>query len=83
MDVHIGGQIITLEPFETAFKRVADLVAVLRGQGHPIARLDLGGGLGVPYRTDNVPPPDPAAYGAMATRLTKDLGVQLILEPDG
>jgi diaminopimelate decarboxylase len=81
VDVHIGSQIVTLDPFEAAFTRVAELVGVLRGQGHPISRVDLGGGLGVPYRTDNVPPPDPAAYGAMATRLTKGLGVRLILEP--
>jgi diaminopimelate decarboxylase len=81
VDVHIGSQIVTLDPFEAAFKRVVELVGVLRADGHPISRLDLGGGLGVPYRTDNVPPPDPAAYGAMATQLTKDLGVQLILEP--
>ena len=54
---------------------------MLRADGHAIARLDLGGGLGVPYRTDNAPPPDPAAYGAMAARLTKGLNAQLILEP--
>jgi diaminopimelate decarboxylase len=81
VDVHIGSQIVTLDPFEAAFRRVVELVRVLRADGRPISRLDLGGGLGVPYRTDNAPPPDPAAYGAMATRLTKDLGVRLILEP--
>ncbi len=81
IDVHIGSQIVDLEPFETAFKKVAELTATLRADGHAIARLDLGGGLGVPYAVDNTPPPDPSAYGAMATRITKDLGVQLILEP--
>ncbi|MEI9885340.1 MAG: diaminopimelate decarboxylase [Rhizomicrobium sp.] len=81
IDVHIGSQIVDLEPFETAFRKVAELTALLRGDGHAIARLDLGGGLGVPYIVDNTPPPDPSAYGAMATRITKDLGVQLILEP--
>jgi diaminopimelate decarboxylase len=81
IDVHIGSQIVDLEPFELAFKKVAELAVTLRAEGHPIARLDLGGGLGVPYVVNNEPPPDPSAYGAMATRITKDLGVQLILEP--
>ena len=81
IDVHIGSQIVDLEPFETAFKKVAELTGILRADGHKISRLDLGGGLGVPYVTDNVPPPDPSAYGALATRITKDTGCQLILEP--
>ena len=81
IDVHIGSQIVDLEPFETAFKKVVELAGVLRADGHAISRLDLGGGLGVPYITNNEPPPDPDAYGAMATRVTKGLGVQLILEP--
>jgi diaminopimelate decarboxylase len=81
IDMHIGSQIVELEPFERAFRKLAELAMLLRADGHEIARLDLGGGLGVPYVTDNVPPPDPGAYGAMATRITKDLGCQLILEP--
>jgi diaminopimelate decarboxylase len=81
IDVHIGSQIVDLEPFETAFRKVVELAHVLRADGHAISRLDLGGGLGVPYITNNEPPPDPHAYGAMVTRITKDLGVQLILEP--
>jgi diaminopimelate decarboxylase len=81
IDMHIGSQIVELEPFERAFRKLAELARLLRADGHEIARLDLGGGLGVPYVTDNVPPPDPGAYGAMATRITKDLGCQLILEP--
>ncbi|HXC57071.1 MAG TPA: diaminopimelate decarboxylase [Rhizomicrobium sp.] len=81
IDVHIGSQIVALEPFETAFRKVAELAVQLRADGHAIARLDLGGGLGVPYITDNEPPPDPSAYGAMATRVTRDLGCRLILEP--
>jgi diaminopimelate decarboxylase len=81
VDVHIGSQITELEPFETAFKRVGELIATLRADGHTITRLDLGGGLGVPYEHDNNPPPDPAAYGAMATRVTRDLGCRLSFEP--
>jgi diaminopimelate decarboxylase len=81
VDVHIGSQITDLAPFEAAFKRVVELVATLRGQGHAISRIDLGGGLGVPYRNDNLPPPDPAAYGALAARITKDSGARLIMEP--
>jgi diaminopimelate decarboxylase len=81
VDVHIGSQITDLEPFEAAFRRVGELVQTLRADGHSITRLDLGGGLGVPYIEDNQPPPDPAAYGAMVTRVTQDLNCKLIFEP--
>jgi diaminopimelate decarboxylase len=81
IDVHIGSQITDLGPFEAAFLRIVALAKVLRADGHDIARLDLGGGLGVPYRTDNTPPPDPGAYGAMAERVTRGLGARLIFEP--
>jgi diaminopimelate decarboxylase len=81
VDVHIGSQITELEPFEEAFERVVQLIENLRADGHVIASADLGGGLGVPYRRDNVPPPDPDAYAAIVSRLFKDLSVSLILEP--
>jgi diaminopimelate decarboxylase len=81
IDVHIGSQITDLEPFEAAFRRVAELAVTLRGDGHVIDRLDLGGGLGVPYIEDNQPPPDPAAYGAMVTRVTQGLNCRLMFEP--
>ena len=81
IDVHIGSQITELEPFETAFTLIAELVTSLRADGHNIARLDLGGGLGVPYENSNMPPPDPTAYGAMVARVTKDLGCTLSFEP--
>src|ERR1700744_605251 len=81
IDVHIGSQITDLEPFEAAFRRVAELATTLRSDGHAISRLDLGGGLGVPYIEDNQPPPDPAAYGAMVTRATAGLNCRLMFEP--
>lgn len=81
VDVHIGSQITELGPFEEAFTRVAELVKQLRADGHLISRIDLGGGLGVPYRLSNEPPPDPARYGALASRIAKNLKVNLILEP--
>ncbi len=81
VDVHIGSQITELSPFETAFARVVEMVGVLRADGHAISRIDLGGGLGVPYRHNNEPPPDPAAYGAMVAKVTRDVGAQLIFEP--
>ena len=81
VDVHIGSQITDLEPFEAAFNRVAGLVGDLRADGHSISRLDLGGGLGVPYEHNNMPPPDPAAYGQVVARATKGLGCRLIFEP--
>jgi len=81
IDVHIGSQITDLEPFETAFTLVAELVTSLRADGHNITRLDLGGGLGVPYENSNMPPPDPGEYGAMVARVTRDLGCTLSFEP--
>lgn len=81
VDVHIGSQITDLEPFETAFTRVGELIRDLRADGHVITRLDMGGGLGVPYENNNTPPPDPAAYGAMVTRVTRDFGCKLSFEP--
>jgi diaminopimelate decarboxylase len=81
VDVHIGSQITDLEPFEMAFRRIGELITVLRADGHAISRLDLGGGLGVPYENSNTPPPDPVEYGAMVTRVTKDFGCQLSFEP--
>jgi diaminopimelate decarboxylase len=81
VDVHIGSQITDLQPFETAFKLVVELVALLRADGHAISRLDLGGGLGVPYENSNRTPPDPSEYGAMVSRVTKGLDCRLSLEP--
>jgi diaminopimelate decarboxylase len=81
IDVHIGSQITELEPFEAAFQRIGELVITLRDDGHNITRLDLGGGLGVPYENSNMPPPDPDAYGAMVARVTRDLGCTLSFEP--
>jgi len=81
IDVHIGSQITDLEPFEAAFRMIAELAGTLRSDGHTITRLDLGGGLGVPYENSNMPPPDPAAYGRMVAKVTKDLGCRLSFEP--
>jgi diaminopimelate decarboxylase len=81
IDVHIGSQIIDLEPFETAFKMVAEFVGVLRADGHQISHVDLGGGLGIPYYEDNEPPPDPEAYGALVKRAMRGLDCKLIFEP--
>jgi diaminopimelate decarboxylase len=81
VDMHIGSQIIDLEPFCDAFALLADFVTVLRGDGHSIGHIDLGGGLGVPYREDNEPPPDPDAYAAIVKRATAGLNCKLIFEP--
>lgn len=84
VDVHIGSQITDLEPFERAFSRIADLVKTLRADGHAIERLDLGGGLGVPYGDRTEPPGDPPSpddYAAMVKRIAAPLGVKLVLEP--
>jgi diaminopimelate decarboxylase len=81
VDMHIGSQITELSPFDNAFALLSDFVRVLRADGHIIEHVDLGGGLGIPYRDDNEPPPHPEAYAAMVKRATKDLGCTLIFEP--
>ena len=81
VDMHIGSQIIELEPFGDAFALLADFVNELRADGHTISHIDLGGGLGIPYREDNEPPPDPDAYAAIVKNATKGLGCKLIFEP--
>jgi len=81
VDMHIGSQIIELDPFGDAFALLADFVGELRADGHDISHVDLGGGLGIPYREDNEPPPDPDAYAAIVKNATKGLGCKLIFEP--
>jgi len=81
VDMHIGSQITKLDPFDDAFTLLADLVQVLRGDGHTISQVDLGGGLGIPYAEDNEPPPDPDAYAAVVKRATRGLGCRLVFEP--
>jgi diaminopimelate decarboxylase len=81
IDMHIGSQITELEPFAQAFRLMADLTRTLRAQGHDIRHLDLGGGLGVPYRGTNDVPPHPDEYAAMVKGTLGDLGCRLVLEP--
>jgi len=81
VDMHIGSQIIELDPFGDAFALLAEFVGVLRADGHTISHVDLGGGLGIPYREDNEPPPNPDAYAAIVKRATHNLGCKLIFEP--
>jgi diaminopimelate decarboxylase len=81
VDMHIGSQITDLQPFDDAFALLSDFVRTLRADGHTIEHVDLGGGLGIPYREDNEPPPDPAAYAAVVKRATRDLNCTLIFEP--
>ena len=81
VDMHIGSQITDLDPFGNAFTLLAEFVRQLRSDGHSISHIDLGGGLGIPYRDDNKPPPHPEAYAVVVKRATRDLGCKLIFEP--
>ena len=81
VDMHIGSQIVELSPFDDAFALLSDFVRELRAEGHTISHVDLGGGLGIPYREDNDPPPDPSAYAAVVKRATRGLDCKLIFEP--
>ncbi|MFB2594916.1 diaminopimelate decarboxylase [Paracoccus sp. p4-l81] len=81
VDVHIGSQLTDLEPFRQAFEKVADLTRDLRAQGHAIRRVDLGGGLGIPYERSNLAPPLPLEYGQVIRDVFADLDVEVEIEP--
>jgi len=81
IDVHIGSQLTELAPFVAAYRKVAELTETLRADGHNIRRLDLGGGLGIPYTRSNEAPPLPTDYGAMVKRELGHLGCEIEIEP--
>ncbi len=81
IDMHIGSQLTELAPFEAAYTKMADLTRALRADGHVIERLDLGGGLGIPYTRSNEAPPLPTEYGAMVKRVLGDLDCEIEIEP--
>lgn len=81
IDVHIGSQLTELAPFEAAYTKVAELTETLRADGHDIRRLDLGGGLGIPYTRSNEAPPLPMDYGALIKRTVGHLGCEIEIEP--
>jgi diaminopimelate decarboxylase len=78
--VHIGSQLADLKPLELAFEKVGALLSMLRHSGHTVTHVDLGGGLGVPYKAGEVLP-SPAEYGAMVARVTQGWDVELMFEP--
>jgi diaminopimelate decarboxylase len=81
VDMHIGSQITDMKPFDDAFALLADFVRTLRADGHAIDHIDLGGGLGIPYRFDNDPPPHPERYAEIVARNTRGLDCTLFFEP--
>jgi len=81
IDMHIGSQITELQPFEDAFRLLRELVEALRGDGHTISHVDIGGGLGIPYRDDNNPPPLPDAYAHIVKNELKSLDCKIVTEP--
>lgn len=81
IDTHIGSQITELQPFDDAFALLAELVLTLRADGHAVEHVDLGGGLGIPYRFDNSPPPLPDEYAGIVRKHIAPLGVKVVFEP--
>lgn len=81
IDMHIGSQIEKLEPFDKAFERLKELILELRAKGHKIDHVDVGGGLGIPYKNDNLPPPDPEAYAQIVKKHVKELDCEVAFEP--
>ena len=81
IDVHIGSQLTSLEPYEQAYLKVAELTETLRADSHTIRRLDLGGGLGIPYEQSNTAPPLPVEYGALVKRTLGHLDCEIEIEP--
>jgi diaminopimelate decarboxylase len=80
VDMHIGSQITDLAPFDNAAALLAEVARDLMREGHRLEHIDLGGGLGIPYRRDDPPPPIPSAYADTITRHTRGLGLRLIFE---
>ncbi|MBJ3777179.1 diaminopimelate decarboxylase [Acuticoccus mangrovi] len=81
VDMHIGSQITSLDPFGHAFQVLGDLLDALRSDGHAIDHIDLGGGLGVPYEVARPDPPLPEEYAALVARHANRFGCRVILEP--
>ena len=81
IDMHIGSQITELQPFDDAFALLTELVQTLRQDGHEIEHVDLGGGLGIPYKDDNNPPPLPEHYAEVVRKHVTQLGLKAIFEP--
>lgn len=81
IDMHIGSQIMSLGPYSRAFERIAELVQQLRGDGHTITTIDLGGGLGINYDEDNDVAPAATEYAELALKTFGEFGCRLILEP--
>jgi diaminopimelate decarboxylase len=77
--VHIGSQIVDLEPYRRAFGRVAHLVRELRASGLAVSRIDLGGGIGIRYRAEE--PPDPKSYAELVNKAFGVLALAMIFEP--
>ena len=81
IDMHIGSQITELQPFDDAFRLLRELVETLRADGHHIEHVDIGGGLGIPYKLDNDPPPNPEAYSQVAKNQLRGLNCKIVTEP--
>ncbi len=81
IDMHIGSQITDLQPFDEAFKLLRELVDTLRSDGHAIDHVDVGGGLGIPYKEDNNPPPLPDAYAEIVKNQLRTLDCKIVMEP--
>ena len=81
IDMHIGSQLTDLEPYRQAYAKMADLTRALRADGHNIRRLDMGGGLGIPYQRNNSAPPLPIEYGQVIRETVGDLDCEIEIEP--
>ncbi|NHF73909.1 diaminopimelate decarboxylase [Paracoccus xiamenensis] len=81
IDMHIGSQLTDLDPYRQAYAKMADLTRALRTDGHDIRRLDLGGGLGIPYQRNNSAPPLPIEYGQVIREAVGDLDCEIEIEP--
>ena len=81
IDMHIGSQITEMQPFEDAFRLLRELVDTLRSDGHAIDHVDIGGGLGIPYKDDNNPPPEPDVYARIVLEQLSGLNCKIVAEP--
>ncbi len=80
VDMHIGSQITDLEPFDNATALLVELARDLMAEGHQLHHIDFGGGLGIPYKEGDPPPPRPELFAQTIKKHTQGLGLKLLFE---
>ena len=81
ISMHIGSQITDIQWLEASCRTLVEFAHALRADGHNIAHVNFGGGVGIPYYFDRQASPTTNEYAAMIKRITHNLGCTLLFEP--